>query len=134
MPKKCTIDVLGSAVNKAMAGYMKGVGPAVKRAVDRTSEEMNAEIKAHTNFRRRTGAYEKAFAIKTVFEDELNKRVRWYVKAPHYRLTHLLEFGHQIVDRNHRRHGTTRPIPHISYGEALARKRLPELCEEEMKK
>jgi len=134
MPEKITIDAVGSAVEDALAGYMKGTGAAVKRAVDRTAAEMNDEIRAHTAFKRRTGAYEKAFALKTVFEDDMNKRVRWYVKAPHYRLTHLLEYGHRIVDRNHRLHGMTKPHPHIAYGEALARKRLPELIAEESKK
>ena len=134
MAEKITIDAVPKALEDALAGYRTGAGAAVKRAVDQCAREMNAEIKAHAVFRRGSGAYVKAFQTKTVFEDEQNKRVRWQVKAPHYRLTHLLEHGHRIVDVNHRLHGNTKPIPHISYGAALAEKRLPELIGEEMKK
>lgn len=134
MGKTYTVDLVGQAVEDAVRGYVKGAGAAVKRAVERCAAETNAEIKAHSIFKRRTGAYEKAFALKVVHVDEMNERIRWYVKAPHYRLSHLLEFGHRIVDRNGRMHGTTRPIPHIEYGEALAQKRLPQLIEEEMQK
>ena len=134
MAEKITIDAVPKALEDALAGYCTGAGAAVKRAVDQCAREMNDEIKAHAVFRRGSGAYVKAFQTKTVFEDEQNKRVRWQVKPPHYRLTHLLERGHRIVDVNHRLHGTTKPIPHIAYGEALAERRLPELIEEEMRK
>jgi hypothetical protein len=134
MPEKITIDAVPKALEEALAGYRTGSGAAVKRAVDQCAKEMNEEIKAHTTFRSRSGAYVKAFQLKTVFEDEQNKRVRWQVKAPHYRLTHLLEHGHRIVDVNHRLHGNTKPHPHISYGAALAERRLPELIREEMRK
>ena len=134
MGNKITIDAVPAAISDALAGYRTGAGAAVKRAVDQCAKEMDQEIRAHAVFRRGSGAYLKAFQMKTVFEDEQNKRIRWQVKAPYYRLTHLLEKGHRIVDRNHRLHGTVRPIPHISYGAALAEKRLPELIEEEMGK
>jgi hypothetical protein len=134
MPEKITIDAVPKAISDALAGYRTGAGAAVKRAVDRCAKEMDQEIRVNAVFRRGSGAYLKAFQLKTVFEDEQNKRVRWQVKAPHYRLTHLLEHGHRIVDRNHRLHGTTKPVPHIAYGEALAQRRLPELIEEEMGK
>lgn len=134
MPEKITIDAVPKALEEALAGYRTGSGAAVKRAVDQCAKEMNEEIKAHATFRSRSGAYVKAFQLKTVFEDEQNKRVRWQVKAPHYRLTHLLEHGHRIVDVNHRLHGNTKPHPHISYGAALAERRLPELIREEMRK
>lgn len=134
MGEKITIDAVPKAVDDAVAGYKKGAGAATKRAVDRCAKEMDEEIRAHAVFRKGSGAYVKSFQIKTVFEDEMNKRVRWQVKAPNYRLTHLLERGHRIADVNHRLHGNTKPIPHISYGEALAEKRLPQLIEEEMSK
>lgn len=134
MAEKITIDAVPKALEDALAGYRTGAGAAVKRAVDQCAKEMNQEIRAHAVFRRGSGAYLKAFQLKTVFEDEQNKRIRWQVKAPHYRLTHLLERGHRIVDVNHRLHGTTKPIPHISYGAALAERRLPELVKEEMDK
>lgn len=134
MAEKITIDAVPQAIDSALAGYKKGAGEAVKRAVEQCAKETKAEITAHAKFRKGTGAYVKAFELKVVYVDEMNERIRWQVKAPRYRLTHLLEHGHRIVDVNHRLHGNTKPIPHISYGEALAEKRLPQLIEEEMSK
>lgn len=132
MPEKITIDAVPKALEDALGGYRTGAGAAVKRAVDRCAREMNDEIKAHVTFRQRTGLYVKSFQTKTIYEDEMNKKVRWQVKAPHYRLTHLLEHGHRIVDVNHRLHGNAKPYPHISFGASLAQTRLPELVREEM--
>lgn len=129
---KTSIDTVDIALSDALAGYMKGAGEAAKRAVKRCAEETDDEIRAHAVFRRGTGRYVKAFQLKTVFEDERNVRMRWQVKAPRYRLTHVLEKGHRIVDRNRRLHGTAKPVPHISFGAALAERRLPELVKEEM--
>lgn len=134
MPEKIKIEAIGEKIDLVMQGYQKGAGAAVKKAVRQCAKETNDEIKAHATFRSRSGAYVKAFQLKTVFEDDMNARIRWQVKAPHYRLTHLLEHGHRIVDVNHRLHGNTKPHPHISYGAALAERRLPELIREEMRK
>lgn len=134
MAEKITIEAVPKTLEDALLGYRTGAGAAVKRAVEQCAKETAAEIKAHAVFRPRTGNYVKSFQLKVVFVDELNERIRWQVKAPHYRLTHLLEHGHRIVDVNHRFHGNTKPIPHISYGAALAEKRLPELVKEEIGK
>ena len=47
---------------------------------------------------------------------------RWHVKAPHYRLTHLLEYGHLTRDGTSR----TKPVEHVKYGREIAEKVLDE--------
>lgn len=118
-----SIDGLAAAIQETLREYGAEVTEATKKAVDETVGEVNEEIKSHCTFGG-SGAYKKAFALKTSFEDNQNKRVTWYVKAPHYRLTHLLEYGH--AKRNG---GRVRAYPHIQYGERLAKKRLPERIE-----
>lgn len=123
-----SIDGLAAAIQDSLREYDTEVTEAVKKAIDETAEEVNEEIKAHCSFGG-SGRYKRAFALKTSFEDGQNKRVTWYVKGPHYRLTHLLEYGH--AKRNG---GRTRAYPHIRYGEALARENLPERFERAVKR
>ena len=58
-------------------------------------------------------------ALKQAFESNYEKRVTWYVKSPHYRLSHLLEIGHAK-----RGGGRVRAYPHIAKNEALAKSHL----------
>jgi len=119
------IDELADVIAEYMNNYTQDITDGVKKAVDIVSKEVNDEIKNHITFKQRTGKYVKAFRIKTSYEDRYNKRNTWYVAAPHYRLTHLLENGHAL-----RSGGRTRAFPHIKYGEELAKKRMEELAKE----
>lgn len=117
-------EELGDAITEVLTEYVDDVAGRMHQAVDTVSEETMAEIKRRIPFQQRTKKYVRAFAINTVYEDRWNKRNTWYVKSPHFRLTHLLENGHRNRNGTH-----TRAFPHIRYGEELARKRLAELCE-----
>lgn len=113
--------------------YDDNVTDEIKKAVDKTTRAAAKEIKGHITFRNRTGNYIRAFRTRTSFEDRRNKRNTWFVMSPHYRLTHLLEMGHDIK-RNGSMIGRTRAFPHVQYGADLAKHMLPELCEEAVKK
>lgn len=124
MSERVTPDKLGNAIAQALTEYSDSVAERMHKAVDKVTEEAAEEIKLRIPFTQRTRKYVRAFATETRYEDKLNKRNTWYVKAPQFRKTHLLENGHRNRDGTH-----TRAFPHIRYGEELARKRLPELCE-----
>lgn len=98
---------------------------AQKKAVDTVANEVNETIKEHISFKQHTGKYVKAFRLKTTENTALNKKKVWYVAAPQYRLSHLLEKGHAV-----RGGGRTRAFPHIQYGEEIAETRMMELSEE----
>lgn len=80
---------LGDAIVQALTFYTDDICAETKKAVDKVAKEVAKEIRTHITFRNRTGDYIRSFAMKTSYEDKRNKRRTWYVKAPHYRLTHL---------------------------------------------
>ena len=120
-------DEVGKAVEGLIGSYAAGTFRATQKAIDDVSVEVMREIQGHVTFRKRTGNYVRNFAIKKDTDNLGYARARWYVKAPYYRLTHLLENGHST-----RNGGRTRAFPHITYGEQLAQTRLPELIKKHM--
>ena len=86
-------DSFASQLAALLQDYTEDVTTVTKQAVDDTADAVNTEIQKHAN--PKWGKYLRAFEIKTTYEDRFEKRNTWHVKAPHYRLTHLLEKGHK---------------------------------------
>lgn len=122
MAKKIQVDELASEITKMLSEYSEEATDIAKGVVDSISTEAMSEIKNHITWKDKE--YSKSFALKTTFEDKRNKRNTWYVKSPHYRLTHLLEFGHAT-----RNGGRTKAFPHVKYGDKYVRENF----EREMK-
>lgn len=122
------IKGLAEAISDALEEYNEKVIMVTKKSVDETAKEVNMEIKNHCTFGG-NGEYIKAFALKTIFDNKYGKGRTWHVKAPYYRLTHLLEKGH--LDRSGV--GRARAFPHIKYGEKYAIANLPQKIREKLK-
>lgn len=122
------LEDLNKAIEDELKSYADEITAAQKKAVDIVADEVNAEIKNHVTFKQHTGRYVKAFRLKTTKDTTFGKEKTWYVAAPEYRLTHLLEKGHAAPGG-----GRTRSFPHIQYGQELAEKRMVELSEEAIK-
>ena len=108
-------DNLDSAVNDILTDYYNGTTEEIKKASARAIRQCRDEIKAHITFTEHTGDYVMAMTTKKTAESTSGAEYTWYVKAPHYRLTHLLEKGHAL-----RNGGRTRAFPHIIYGAQVA--------------
>ena len=126
MAKKYKVSGLDAAVSDITGRYSAAAVRNIKKAVDDVTDEMADTVRRNVRFQERTGNYVKNFKTRTVHEDAVSKRNRWYVDNGEHRLTHLLENGHRVVDRNGRVHGRTRAYPHIKHGAAYAREALPE--------
>lgn len=115
MAKKIQANEMADTIVKWLTEYSEEVTDVAKEIVQEISEGVMEETKAHITWHDKK--YSNSFALKTSFEDKRNKRNTWYVKSPHYRLTHLLEFGHLT------RNGTTktRAFPHVRYGDEYAK-------------
>lgn len=110
MAKNIQANELANTVTEWLTQYNEEVTEAAKEAVDELAQGVMNEIKNHITWQDKK--YSNSFALKTSFEDKRNKRNTWYVKSPHYRLTHLLEFGHAT-----RNGGRTKAYPHVKYGD-----------------
>ena len=123
MATKVTVDNMADTIVEWLTEYSEEVTEVAKDVVDEISEGAMQETKDHITWK--DNKYSKSFALKTSFEDRRNKRNTWYVKAPHYRLTHLLEFGHAT-----RNGGRTRAYPHVKYGDDFVRNNFERLLKE----
>lgn len=108
------------AVRDALDSYNGYIVDSMKEAAEKAAKQANQEIKAHITFHERSGKYVRAFKVKKIKQGNSYVQYAWYVDAPHYRLTHLLEKGHKTrYKRSGKRMASA--FPHIEYGEKIAR-------------
>lgn len=91
---KIRADELAQAIVKELSEFENATEETVKAAVDKAAKSAVSALK--TDSPKRTGKYAASWADKV----DKSKKARVYTrivysKAPHYRLTHLLEKGHK---------------------------------------
>jgi hypothetical protein len=128
MAKKIEANEMANEITKWLTEYSEEVTDVAKGVVDEVAEGCFNEVKNHVTWKDKK--YSNSFALNTSFENKRNKRRTWYVKSPHYRLTHLLEFGH--VTRN----GTSRAkaYPHVKYGDEFVKNNFEREMKEAIEK
>ena len=117
------IDQLANAISEQLKAFQNATDEVIKQAIDETGKSGRAQLRNDSP--KRTGAYSKSWA----FGPNVTKRNphtytrTLYAKSPHYRLTHLLEYGHRLV-RNGRVIGRVRAIPHIAPVDEMVQEEL----------
>lgn len=87
-----SVDQLSETINKELDNYNKVV---IKGTKDEAKKHMAKLVKETKNTApKKTGKYKRAITSRKEWENPLGVEYIWYVKAPHYRLSHLLEYGH----------------------------------------
>ena len=104
------IDRLAGEIAEALAAYTDDVVEKIDKSSLRIGKEAVKRLKRTSP--KRYGDYAKSWAMATErYYGEPSTRII-YVKAPHYRLTHLLEKGHVKVGG-----GRVEAKPHIRQAE-----------------
>lgn len=113
MSRSVPVAQLGAAINEELRVYGEDVNRAIAEITTESMKELvkktkaNAPIGARKSFKKNiTADYSKLKGSANKFR---NFSATWYVKAPDYRLTHLLVHGHEKKNG-----GRTRANPFLS--------------------
>lgn len=97
---------LSQEMKEILENYTDEVMNAVIDVIEEVGEEAANELHSAGDFKNRTGKYRRGW--KSELERQRTFAEARVYNAKHYRLTHLLEFGHAKVNG-----GRTQAFPHI---------------------
>ena len=110
------IDQLATTLSTNLTKWSKNVEENVRKAVDDTMKQLVADTKRDAPVR--TGDYKNSISSKVTIKKNGEYQKTWYVKAPKYRLTHVLEKGHKKRGGN----GNVSPRLHIEKNAEVAKR------------
>ncbi len=106
------IDQLAAEIAKELSKYSQEVVEKVNISSEKVGKEAVKQLKQTSP--KKTGKYAKSWTMTTEKEFGQPHRRIIHAKAPHYRLTHLLEHGHAKVGG-----GRVEGRPHIRPAEEM---------------
>ena len=107
MSRSIRPEQLGDALGKELTIYSETVTKRINTLSEDAAKTLVAKTKETAP--RRTGNYKRAIACKRNTQTKRGDKWVWYVKAPYYRLTHLLVHGHAT-----QKGGRTKSYPFLS--------------------
>jgi len=124
---KISIDKLADELAKELSKYSQEVIEKVNISSDRVGKAAVKQLRQTSP--KKTGKYAKSWTMSTEKEiGQPHKRII-HAKAPHYRLTHLLEHGHAKVGG-----GRVEGRPHIRPAEEEVIREFTREVEEAIKR
>ena len=97
MSKKVKLDQLGAAISQELTIYHENVIQKINRCGKDAIDKLVKLTKATAPVGER-GSFKSNIAADTKKVSRHMTKYTWYVKAPDYRLTHLLVHGHATKD------------------------------------
>lgn len=108
-------DQLAKEVNEILEQFKETTGDALKNATDAAVKDIVKQLKETSPKQPGGGEYAKSWAATPASAKKGKAGYsRIVYNKKHYRLTHLLEFGHAKVGK---KGGRTKAIPHIKKAE-----------------
>lgn len=119
-----TPDQLSDMVMKALEDYTDEVQDVLNESAKKTAQAGARRLRTGSETPKKTGEYAKSFGYVKDTEKSGTRFSDVYIirNKKHYQLTHLLEFGHIIVQTG----GRTRAFPHMKPAEEWAQKDFTE--------
>jgi len=88
------------SINSILAEYKDAINADVREITKRVAKDTAKKVKAAAP--KQTGAYKRSISSRDLDKSANRSKSVVYSKDPHYRLTHLLEFGHAVVGKGGR--------------------------------
>lgn len=96
MAKNVKLEDLGAAIQEELTVYHGNIIEALDAAGEKAVKALAKKTKATAPKDR--GEFRKAISSKRLKKTNRGSKFAWYVKAPYYRLIHLLVHGHAKRD------------------------------------
>lgn len=118
----CDLEDLGEIIVTMLDDFNQEVCDGMKREAKKAAEDLKKE--AAESAPKDTGEYARAISAKKLTENPFSVTYAWYVKKPHYRLTHLLIYGHAMKSG-----GRTKAQPFLQRAYVKVKKEYEKGCE-----
>lgn len=109
---KINVDQLAAEIARELSKYSQEIVEKINISSEKVGKAAVKQLRQTSP--KRTGEYAKSWTMTTEKEVGQPHRRIIHVKAPHYRLTHLLEYGHAKVGG-----GRVEGKPHIRPAEEM---------------
>lgn len=113
------VENMASKLAENINDFMGATDDIVEESIKEVAQKATEITRSSGDYKDHSGKYRKSIKNDKVKRKDHTFMTTIHSKDPHYRLTHLLEFGHQTKNG-----GRTKAYPHFAKGEQYAEDEL----------